>query len=51
LHQRIAAEDDAAIGGEQIEQIEFVRRQFDLMQQEPPTLVVHRFVHIVWMML
>ena len=30
LHQRVAAEDNAAIGGEQVQQIEFVRRQFDL---------------------
>src|SRR3954451_24262498 len=30
LHQRVAAEDDAAIGREQVQQIELMRRQFDL---------------------
>ena len=35
LHQRFAAEHDAAVAGEQVEQVELVRRELDLAVVEP----------------
>ena len=34
LHQRVAAEDDAAVAREQVEQVELVGRQLDLASVE-----------------
>ena len=35
LHERVAAEDDAAVAGQHVEQVELVRGQLDLAFVEP----------------